>query len=401
VEEFSCEGDGYYPRFSHEEFQRRYKKIREVMANQGLDCVIFAGTPSLTSGGGFGVTYVSNYTVWTTCGYVVFPLEGDPTLILPINRNCHLPNVRAVSVINDIRSSIRGGEGMAVVERIRELGLEKSAIGITALDWQGRTVLLNFHRYLEQNLSEVRLRLLDYDFLARIWLVKSPEEIEFFEKAARICDLAVERAIDMIEPGVKEHEVAAVMKHEILRNQAEIAFVMVGSTPMANPALSFPNMVPPARPLQEGDIFLNELGVRLSGLEAQTGKPISLGEPTTRYKEFYENIVLELFRLIVEAIKPGNTVKDIQKAGSVMVKAGYQPAAPLVHGVTVGQDMPFVWPSFAIPPDLTFESNMVLVPEVNPQTPNGRFGVFLGDTYVITEDGARSLNKYPLEMTVT
>jgi Xaa-Pro aminopeptidase len=367
------------------------------MAKRDLDCLILAGSEGYSNG--FGVNYVSNYP---RTGYVVFPLEGDPTLAVPINISCHLPNVRAVSVIKDIRSTIAGA-GPVVVERIRELGLEKKGIGITVseLFGPGHTIPLGFYNYLRENLPEARLELLNVDFLINIWLIKSSEEIRFFEKAAEICDLAVERAVKTVKPGVKEYEVAAAMKHEILRKQGEVAFVMVGGTSMADPALSFPNWIPPARRFQKGDILINEVGARYGGLEAQNGKPMTLGEPTNRYKDFYENIVLKTFEQIVEALKPGNTLKEIQKTGSTMAKAGYQAAAPLVHGVGITQDIPFVFPGFAIPTDdFKLQPNMMLVPEVNPQTPDGRFGVFLGDTYVITQDGARRLNKYPLELTI-
>ena len=391
---FSCEGENYYPKLSEGEFQRRHQRIREAMINRRLDCLILTGNEGYSNG--FGVNYVSNYS---RSGYVVFPLDADPTLAAPIHPVCHLPNVRAVSVIKDIRSTIVGA-GPVIVEKIRELGAEKKTIGITPPEMRS-SVSLDFYNYLKENLPEAHLELLGSDFLIRTWLIKSPEEIRFFEKAAEICDLAVERAVETVKPGVKEYEVAAAMKHEILKNQGDVAFVMVGGTSMANPALSFPNWIPPARVFQEGDILIDEIGARYGGLEAQNGKPIALGEPTQTYKEFHENIVLKTFEQIVEAMKPGNTLKDIQKAGATIVEAGYRAAAPLVHGIGITQDLPFAWPDFTIPsPDFELQPNMMLVPEVNPQTPDGRFGVFLGDTYVITQDGARRLNKYPLEITV-
>ncbi len=391
---FSCEGESYYPRLSDSEFKRRHRLVREAMAKRGLDCLILAGSEGYSNG--FGANYVSNYP---RGGYVVFPLEGDPTLGVPIHSVCHLPNVRAVSVIRDIRSTLTGA-GPVVVERIKELGLEKKVIGITVLDMQRNTVPLNFYNYLRKNLPDARLELLDVDFLASIWLIKSSEEIMFFERGAEICDRTVQRAAEAVGPGIKEYEVAAAMKHEIFRNQGDVACVMVGGTSMAQPALSFPNWIPPARAFKKGDILINEIGVRYGNLEVQTGKPMTLGKPTKKYTDFYENIVLKTFELIVEAMKPGNTLKDIQKTGATMIKAGYQPAAPLVHGLGITQDIPFAWPDFAIPSsDFKLQSNMVLVPEVNPQTPDGCFGVFLGDTYVITQDGARRLNKYPLELT--
>jgi len=394
--EFSCEGMNYYPKLSVREFHRRHQKIRKAMVEHSLDCVILAGSESYSSHG-FGVNYVSNYP---RGGYVVFPLEGEPTLATRMHPPCHLPNVRAISIIKDIRTTIMGA-GPVIVERIKELGLEKGVIGITPSDLHGTTVPFSLYSFIKKSLPDARIELLESSFLTRVWLLKSPEEIKFFEKAAEICDLAIKRAAEMVEPLVKEYEVVAAMKHEILKNHGDVAFAMVGGTPMANPALSFPNWIPPARLLKKGDILIDEVGTRYGGLEAQNGKPITLGEPTRRYKDFYEDIVLKTFKLVEEAMKPGNTLRDIMNAGSIMTRAGYQPAAPLVHGCGITQDIPFAWPNFAIPgPGFKLEPNMILIPEVNPQTPDCRFGVFLGDTYVITEDGSKRLNKYPLEITI-
>jgi hypothetical protein len=38
--------------------------------------------------------------------------------------------------------------------------------------------------------------------------------------------------------------------------------------------------------------------------------------------------------------------------------------------------------------------------EPNPITPDGNLGLFVGRTYIITEDGAEQVTKYPLELVV-
>ena len=67
--------------------------------------------------------------------------------------------------------------------------------------------------------------------------------------------------------------------------------------------------------------------------------------------------------------------------------------APLVHGVFNPIDAgPFVGTSHRPDKNVVLEPNMALCVEIHPCTTDILKGVFMGDTYVITEDGARNIN---------
>jgi Xaa-Pro aminopeptidase len=50
--------------------------------------------------------------------------------------------------------------------------------------------------------------------------------------------------------------------------------------------------------------------------------------------------------------------------------------------------------------DEVLQPSMVIMLAPYPNTKDGNLGIFLGRTYVITEDGNDCLSKYPLEFTV-
>src|SRR6476619_2371577 len=66
---------------SREEVDRRYRLVREAMAEHQLDAVLVCG--SEYSGFEGAVTYMSCFVVVHRYAYVLLPREGDPTIIFP------------------------------------------------------------------------------------------------------------------------------------------------------------------------------------------------------------------------------------------------------------------------------------------------------------------------------
>ena len=99
--------DAVYEKFSATEYERRYQALRSKMRERGLDCVIVPGGPNHWSFGG-GMLWLSGHWEWhAMANYVVFPLEGEPTLIYSMG-GTHIEATRRESAIKDVRQS-RGG----------------------------------------------------------------------------------------------------------------------------------------------------------------------------------------------------------------------------------------------------------------------------------------------------
>jgi len=121
--------DAVYEKFSAAEYERRYQALRSKMRERGLDCVIVPGGPNHWSFGG-GMLWLSGHWEWhAMANYVVFPLEGEPTLIYSMG-GTHIEATRRESAIKDVRQSRGGRFAEVMIERIKELGLERGKIGI-------------------------------------------------------------------------------------------------------------------------------------------------------------------------------------------------------------------------------------------------------------------------------
>ena len=113
---------------------------------------------------------------------------------------------------------------------------------------------------------------------------------------------------------MKEYELRAAAGAAILDGGGDIDFLIIGSTPMANPSMIFGNPRPSARVLQKGDIINMELAAGYRGYTAQIGSPICVGEPTEMVKKFWNEITLPGYRRIIAEIAPGKPVEAMRTA---------------------------------------------------------------------------------------
>src|SRR5438128_5864972 len=151
--------DAVYEQFSKEEYARRYAAIRAKMREAKLDCVIVPGGPSHWSFGG-GMLWLTGHWEWHALAcYVLVPLEGEPTLIYSMG-GTHAEAVRreTSAALSDVRGS-RGGQFAAVMlDRIRELKLERGRIGLLEIDPRHRDYLpVNQFNVLRESLPDAEL----------------------------------------------------------------------------------------------------------------------------------------------------------------------------------------------------------------------------------------------------
>jgi len=145
------------PTFSREEGVRRHKKIRELMAYRGVDCLIISGHLGLYRSQASDLRYVSNYCMWFADEHIVFPLEGEPMLYLWSTG--HQDKAKKVSWIpTRVSRKIKEGRNYPadIAARVKELGLERGTLGIVNMYNMPASVYVALTELLPmQNLSRV------------------------------------------------------------------------------------------------------------------------------------------------------------------------------------------------------------------------------------------------------
>src|SRR5258707_7523983 len=113
----------------------RCTALRPRLREYKPDCVVARGRPSHWSFGG-GMLWLTGHWEWhALCCYVVVPLQGEPTLVYSMG-GTHGEAVRreTAAALSDVRGS-RGGQYAAVNgDRIVQLGVQRSRIGLLSND---------------------------------------------------------------------------------------------------------------------------------------------------------------------------------------------------------------------------------------------------------------------------
>ncbi|MCX7297193.1 MAG: Xaa-Pro peptidase family protein [Hyphomicrobiales bacterium] len=395
--------DAVYEQFSAKEYERRYAALRVKMKEHKLDAVIAAGGPSHWSFGA-GTLWLTGHVEWhALASYVLVPLDGEPTMIYSMG-GTHAEAVRRhVEVaIKDVRHSRNGKYAEVMVERLKELKLERGRIGLMEIDPRHEDYMpVNQYNTLRSNLPDAEL-IFTKNFLHDLVVIHSAEELDCVRKAGILCERAMEAMVARAKPGVMEYELRAAAGAAILDGGGDIDFLIIGSTPMDNPAMVFGNPRPSQRVLKKGDIINMELAAGYRGYTAQIGSPITLGEPNEMVRKFWNEITLPGYHKILAAMMPGKPTEDMRTASRFFRDNGVQSRPTQVHGIDLVTDNPHVSAEHVrgVEIDMVLKPGMVIMAEPNPITADGMFGIFLGHTFIMTETGHEVVDKFPLEIAV-
>jgi Xaa-Pro dipeptidase len=380
--------DAVYDRFPEAEHRRRLALTRDKMARLGLQALIACGGPNHWSYGS-GVFWLTGHREWHALSvYLLVPPEGEPTLVYGMG-GTHIEATRRAVAVRDVRPAGHGRFGEVLASAIQERGLDAGRIGIAVIDPRyGDYLPLNQYRMLVERLPRARFELVG-DFFHEFLVTKSPEEQRRVRRAGELCVRALAAMRDAARPGAAEYELRAAAAHAILAGGGEVDFLIIGSTPMAEPRMIFGNPRPSLRRLEAGDLVLNELAAAYEGYTAQVGIPVCLGAPAPRVRRMFDEVVRPGFDALAEELRPGNTFRAVWERTRVFRERGYQSRPIVLHGIDLTSHAPEVRVDgvHAEPGDEVIRPGMVLMLEPNPVTPDGLLGLFYGHTFLITETG--------------
>jgi len=393
------------PRLSLKERDRRWSAIRKVMRENNLDCLLLCGIPVHYDYKISNARFVSQIGGNGEYNYVVFPLEDEPTCF--VSMPTMLPYwLRSQDWVKDVRLK-KGLWADSMVARIKELGLEKKTIGVDGLpgplDPEGWVPLGFYNRILE---LAPNVNLVDTnDMLERIRVVKSPEELEFLDKAAGLGDLMLEACSQTAKPGVRECEVYGNMEAAMLANGGDIPTLFLWAAD-AHP-LPHPFRLPTMRALAEGDLILCEMHPKYGGYFTHVERTFCLGDPDKEYLNIYDGC-LKAYARGMELFNPGQKITDAMHAiRETIESSGFGICETGVHGHGLSsQEYPryrlhaaphaddnalkAIGNEFA--PGMVFAFNIDLI---DPNWRNGETGCVFAETVVITEGKPKRLHTFP------
>ncbi|MGH2451669.1 MAG: M24 family metallopeptidase [Candidatus Limnocylindria bacterium] len=373
----------------------KLERVRAFMAEDDLDALVVRAPDN--------VLYLSNY--WCMKGYdlVVFPREGEPTLVAVEPQRA---DAERTAWTSDIRLFAGYDEGdprpptaralELAQEVVREGGYERVglelSLGTQAADRMVGEPTTYTHAFFHAfgGLADAT------PLLARARALKTAQEVERMRLANEIAAQAMEHVRDRVRPGMKESEAGALWEGFVhgegtgYEGKVELArgFALVWSGPEIRTFTATGD-----RPVQEHEPTLFEIWVCVDGYWCDHTKNVCPGALTAEYEELLDEL-LGVYRAAVDHVRPGASLAELDRlirAG--IAEAGYpgQPSHPVAHGVGARAHEP---PYAHQAGDGTIEEGMVLAVEPGAYWEGGG-GLRLEDNFLVTADGAEQLSRYP------
>ena len=380
--------------------QAKLDRVRGLMAERDLDALVCRAPDNLV--------YLTDY--WCMKGYdaVVFPREGDPTLIVI---EPQLGDAERTAWAGDIRlfagyderdprpPTARAVDLTLEVLRERDLagrvGLELTQASQSADRMVGEPTLLtsDMVEAFEGATGEV----VDATgLLVQARAVKTAQEVERMRLANELAALGMQHVQDNLRPGMKESEVGAMFEGFVHgvgvgyeeRVEMARAFTLVWSGPGISTFTATGD-----RPVQEDEPTLMEIWVCADGYWTDLTKNLCPGTLTAEYERLLE-LLLGVFDEAVAYARPGASLAELdRRIRARLAEGGYpgQPSHPIAHGVGARAHEP---PYAHQAADGEIREGMVLAIEPGVYWKGGG-GLRLEDDFLIGAEGNEKLCSWP------
>ncbi len=296
--------------FPGEEYDLRWGRARDLMAEQGLDGLMVTGDFCSAMNyryftGHLPRDYQQNHS---RPHIFLLPREGDPVLVAVSLSAGDAPRS---TWIDDIRVYHEPLPLEVVQKAVVDAGLGEGRIGAElGLDQRLMMPQLTFEALRD---SLPRAAFVDASsLLLRMRAIKSPREIERIKETARIFSGAIEACFRSLEEGMTEEDVSRRLVHLIVDGGAfrPPLYQNIVITSGGDWGLKF--LPPTKKPLRRGDLIFMDAGCVYRGYWNEYNRMGVVGAPDGRALENYR-IVREVVDRTVAAMKPGVRVSEVLK----------------------------------------------------------------------------------------
>lgn len=367
---------------SKEERNRRYVALRQAMREAGYQALLLSGNAEATQRG--YIRYVSDWRVWGGDGYVVFPLESDPVLVLGSGSQAYW--AEAVGWVQDVRSVM--DKIIEATSVLKARGLSKGSIGVVGMN---RIMSYGDVKSLMASLPEAHIEdatgLMD-----GVMAVKSPAEIAQAAETYRFVAQALHLLKEELAPGKTEREVMA----EAVRFLTSLG-CMSGIAHISNEAPPF--IRPPReRHIEADDIIKVSLEFAgPAGYWVELAGIFSFREPTERQRRHFVT-TLKAVERAAALMRPGTKAGEL----SQVIEETYREGGWNITGRAIwdvhGIGLNVISPPIGLPgSEDELQENMILNIHPGLLVDEDRWGVYVQDNLVVTPEGGRPLGDYKYE----
>jgi Xaa-Pro aminopeptidase len=368
------------------ELQRRWRALRAVMRERGIDALVVQNSSDWV--GGY-IRWFSNQPA--TNGYpssLVFPLDGGISFIEqgPFGgvRRSSEAELEATGIARRLTTpsypsvGYTGGyDADLIASELHTLG--DKTVGLVA----PAAMYHSFGTRLKEVLRNRQL--IDAtDLVDRLKAIKSDEERGLIRQVAAMQDQILQRVREFIRPGLKDFEIAAYAQYIGQQLGSEQGIFLCSSAPAGRAATFRPRSMQ-GRTLESGDVYsllIENNGA--GGYYTELSRIFVLGRASMELRDAHA-AVIEAQQFALSLLKPGAPCRDIYAQLNAYLRSRSLPEERRlsVHGM--GYDM-VERPLIRDDEEMRLEEHMAIV--CHPGILNERMFVHNTDIYLIEAHGA-------------
>lgn len=349
--------------------KERIQKIQAFIAKENLDGLIISRLVS--------IRYL--------CGFT----GSAGLLIVQPNRAWFLTDFRyqeqSKKQVKGARTIITKGETIAALKELTQFHDKNLRYG-----YEADYLLANDLTRLKENLPGAIL-IPTVDAVELSSIIKDKDEIEDTQQAVDIGDVAFERILNILKPGIREMEVAAELEYQMrMLGSDRPAFETIVASGYRS---ALPHGIASKKKIAKGDFVTFDFGATYNGYVSDMTRTVVIGKATARQKKIY-GIVLRAQKAGIRKVGPRVETQAVDAAArNIIDRAGYKKY--FGHGTGHGIGL-FVHSKPRLGPRSTeiLKKGMIVTVEPGIYIPKWG-GVRIEDDILVTATGRRILNQAP------
>lgn len=384
--------------FEISEYRRRIEKTRKAMAQKGVDLMVVVDPSNMA--------WLTGYDGWSFYVHqcVLLAGDGEPVWVGRLQDangaklTAFMGHDNIVGYPDHYVQSTERHPFDFVSKVVAERGWDRKRIGLEMDNYYFSAAA---HEALKAHLPNARF--VDATALVN-WqrAVKSDAEIVFMRRAARIVEAMQERAMELIEPGMRMNELVA----EIYRTGVLGADGFGGDYPAIVPLLptgagaSAPHLTWSDQPFKKGEGTFIEIAGCYKRYHCPMSRTVFLGKPPQKFLDT-EKAVLEGIAAALDTVKPGNTCEQVEAAWrKTVAKYGIEKESRI--GYSIGLSYPPDWGERTM--SLRPNDKSVLQPgmafHMIPAIWKEDWGMEITESFLVTDRGAETFCHFPRRLFV-
>ena len=321
--------------FNKQEYRERLLKVQKTMQEKGLELLISHDTNN--------INYLTGYDAWS--------FYYAQCVIIHINAEQPLCFIRQQDAGGAYITTYLNNENIIVYDEhyihnwpkhpydylvniIKDKKWDRLSIG---LEMDAHYFTAFCYEKIKKGLPNAKIQ--DSDRLVNwVRLIKSNNEISCMKSAAKISEVGMKTAYEVIEPGVRQCDAVGEIQKSLFYGTSEFGGEYSSITTLlpSGKGTSASHLTASQNRFIEGEATIVELSGVYKRYHAPMARTILLGKPDILKIETMKKTI-EALQAGIDATKPGNTVNDVAQAfWKVLDKYGIEKKSRTGYSIGIG-----------------------------------------------------------------